>query len=121
MGFTLTPKQGAEMSINRWNWLPIIELLREHTVIDSEKLKQMRYNHGTEVSGDEALMIAGFLNEFLKKLGPQDRLLMDLTITSEPDSFEFHRADPAKNYSATTSSLAEFRDFCQTCQGFIVW
>ncbi|MFI7446762.1 hypothetical protein ACIBQX_04620 [Nonomuraea sp. NPDC049714] len=38
--------------------------------------------------------------------------MLDGSVPQEPDTFEFHRDDLARNYSATVEWLARFREFC---------
>jgi len=120
VGFALVPERGETIFVNAWNWRPTLELLRAHQILDPESIEMMGYNGGYPVSAEEAQTIAGVLDRVLAQLGTDDRVLHDLTITAEPDTFEFYRDDLARNYSASAEWLVEFRDFCRAGFGFAV-
>ncbi len=120
MGFVLVPEQGETIFVNAWNWRPTLELLRAHQVLDPEAIEMMGYQGGYPVTAEEAKEIAVLLDRVLAQLGAGDRILHDLTVTDEPDTFEFYRDDLARNYSASAEWLAEFRDFCRAGVGFAV-
>src|SRR5712692_4888596 len=112
MEFCLVPQRGEDLFINAWNWRPTVELLWAHALISDAQRELMNDNAGAEIDRDHALCIAEFLITFLESLGPGDRVMYDLTITSQPDTFEIYRYEPEKNYAATAAWLATFRDFC---------
>jgi hypothetical protein len=120
--FELEPTTGESISINGWNWRPTLELLHRTGILSDEALELMSFNGGGgEVTPDEAGRISEFLDGYLARLGPDDRVMLDGAVTTEPDTGEFHRDDLARNYSATFAWLVRFRDFCRSSGGFQVY
>jgi hypothetical protein len=121
LSFILQPRSGDDVKINAWNWVPTLMILDRNRVLLAEQLQRMRYNGaGGSAGADDARRISTFLDTFLLKLQPGQRVLWDGSLTSEPDTFEVHRDDPTKNYSATYDWLVRFRDFCRLSEGFDV-
>jgi hypothetical protein len=114
--------ENKELHINSWNWRPTIELIRTSNILDEEKLEWIGYNAGTEISKGEARKIGEFLTlQILPKLKPGDRIEYNLKINSQPDTGEFHKDNPEKNYSAKYEWLKKFTEFCMNCEGFNVY
>lgn len=123
MSFSITDLGGnrEELRINTWNWRPTIELIRLTNLLSDDELEMIGYNLNTEIDEQRARQIGAFLRDtVLPRLQPGQRLSYDLTLTPEPDTFEFYRDDFAKNYSATHEWLVRFADFALTCEGFVV-
>lgn len=128
MSFILIPNQGDDIKINAWNWRPTILLLHNAGLIDEKQHELMGCNGcGGKVDSDTANRIADFLNRFLAKMTPGQRLRADLTITSGPKkrvvftpSSKVEDFDAVEIYSATYAWLVMFRDFCRTSAGFEV-
>jgi hypothetical protein len=114
MGFSLhdlgDPK--SIVSVNFWNWRPTVEIIRSFGILDNERLELMQIECcRPEISTDEARAIAGRLAEYIKKIPPNGRVLLDGTFTSEPDDFKFHVGEEvAMNYSATRDWLLDFKN-----------
>ncbi|MFX1537588.1 MAG: hypothetical protein ACFFDI_25580 [Promethearchaeota archaeon] len=108
--------------VNWWNWRPTIELIRKLGIIDDTRLHLMCFNvTGVSVTKEEAQQIGEtFQADLLPKINSGQRILLDLSITSEPDDDKFHRDDLGKNYSARYEWLEEFTEFCLDCEGFTV-
>jgi hypothetical protein len=126
MGFDLTDLGNEDNTIlvNFWNWRPTVEIIAASRIIDAERLEMMRHQcTGVEVTAIEARLIAEVLTRhWLSRLKPNGRVLLDLSITYEPDTFENYQGDEwTKNYSATETWLREFHAFCSTCKGFKVF
>ncbi|HZM76450.1 MAG TPA: hypothetical protein VFC19_12020 [Candidatus Limnocylindrales bacterium] len=117
MAFSLVPATGEGIWINAWNWRPTEELVRRTGIVPDETLELLEYGIG-EVTAEQATRLAEFLDGYLSGLGPQDRVTLDGTVIDEPDTFEFHRDDPSRNFSATYEWLTKFRDFCRSSNGF---
>jgi hypothetical protein len=117
VSFSLVPTTGEEIWINAWNWRPTEALVRRTGIVPDETLELLEYGI-SEVTAEQAGRLAGFLDDYLSRLGPRDRVLLDGQVVDEPDTFEFHREDLARNYSATYEWLTRFRDFCRTSNGF---
>jgi hypothetical protein len=108
---------------NWWNWRPTVELIRASGLLDNERLELMGYNAGAEVTEQEARAISKFLEDrVLSGLNSDERVLLDLAVTGEPDDGTFYR-DPEehhKNYGASREWLQKFAAFCKECHGFTV-
>ncbi|KAB8188447.1 hypothetical protein FH608_044215 [Nonomuraea phyllanthi] len=112
MSWTLETPDGRTLSVNAWNWRPALELLESAGVLDAETAELLGYNILVELGGEDARRIAAFLDSYLSTAPAGGRVLLDGSVTTEPDTFEFHRDDLARNYSATVEWLTRFRDFC---------
>ena len=120
MTVILIPREGDDLQINWWNWRPTLELLRAHAILDDVKIEMMGWHgSGVQVSEDEALRIASFLDSYLKQLGPDDRVRLDLSITDEAYPTEIVPDDPNfwKHYGAKTSLLEQLHQFCPRVAG----
>ena len=124
MGFIITDNkdESKEISTNAWNWGPTVELLKKMDILDEERLELIRFNCGTEVTTEEAHKIGTFIREkILSRLEQNERVMLDMTVTDEPDDGTFHRDDLGKNYSASYDWLKKFSDFCMESSGFTVY
>ncbi len=123
MGFWITDLKDEthELKVNAWNWRPTLELIEQFQILEADELERMGFTGGGGTATlDQARIIADRLEVVLEDLKPKDRILYDLTVTSDPDTFELHREQLDKNYSATYEWLMEFAAFCRTCNGFTV-
>ncbi|GII75875.1 hypothetical protein Sru01_08570 [Sphaerisporangium rufum] len=121
MSWKLETPSGESLHVNAWNWRPTLELLEESGVLDAETIAFLGFNGDFDLTGEQAQRIAAFLDTYLADVPVGGRVLLDGSITTEPDTFEFHRDDLARNYSATVPWLTRFRDFCRTATaGFTV-
>ena len=114
---------GDDIQINWWNWRPTLELLRANGILDDVKIEMMGANGtGVQVSEDEALRIASFLESYLKQLGPNDRVRLDLSITDVEYPTEIVASDPTfwMHYGASTRLLEQLHQFCRASRGFKV-
>ncbi|MBN6054776.1 hypothetical protein JYK22_22755, partial [Nonomuraea sp. RK-328] len=114
MSWTLETPNGESLDVNAWNWRPTLELLEKSGTLDADTTELLGYNIDMEVTGEQAQRIATFLEIYLANIPADGRVLLGGSITAEPDSFEFHRDDLDRNYSATVPWLTRFRDFCRT-------
>ena len=117
VSFSLVPATGDGIWINAWNWRPTEELVRRTGIVPDGTLELLEFGIG-EVTAEQALRIAEFLDDYLARLSPKDRVTLDGQVIDEPDTFEFHRDDLSRNYSASYEWLAKFRDFCRSSNGF---
>jgi hypothetical protein len=117
MSWTLETPDGTVMRVNAWNWRPALALFERHGVLDADTVELLGYNNTVEVTGEEAARIARFLDGYLAGVPRDGRVLPDGSVTTEPDTFELHRDDLDRNYSATAEVLAELRDFCRDARG----
>ncbi|SEN77560.1 hypothetical protein [Nonomuraea pusilla] len=121
MSWTLDTPAGDSLRVNAWNWRPTLELLERHGLLDPDTAALLGHNIETDVTGEQARRIAAFLDAYLAGVPDTGRVLLDGSVTTEPDTFELHRDDLGRNYSATSSWLARFRDFCHAATaGFTV-
>lgn len=124
MSFILVPTHGDDFQINAWNWRPTIEFLRVEGIIDDTTAELMTCNLGAKVGADLAGRMAAAIQRKLQDMRPGERMLTDLSVTSEPKNVaEFHKPeniDPVDLYSATYEWLIEFKEFCERCGGFEV-
>jgi hypothetical protein len=120
VGFTLTAETGAYVDVDVGNWHPTVELLGAHDLLDEATLELLHYSVHTRVDARCAERIATFLDGYLERMTPDERVWLDGTTAAEPDPFAIHEDDMRRNYSATDAWLAEFRDFCRDSGGFVV-
>ncbi|MEU8251360.1 hypothetical protein [Nonomuraea sp. NPDC048916] len=114
MSWTLETPNGEPLKVNAWNWRPTLELLESSGILDTDTAALLGYNIAMELTGEQAQRIATFLDAYLATTPAGGRVLLDGSITTDPDTFEFHRDDIGRNYSATVAWLTRFRDFCRT-------
>ena len=125
MGFILIPTDESveAVSVNFWNWRPTAELIATFGLIDGKRLELMQIQCcGAELTSEEAVQIADRIeNDVLPTLPADGRVKLDLSVTTEPDDFKFHKgSDVHKNYSATEKWLREFVSFCRNSGGVSV-
>ena len=85
MSFTIIPKYGETREVNVWVWRPTLELIYDAKLIDGRIYKNMGVNDGdAEVDAVTAWKIADVIDKMVEKMGPKDRLLLDLSITDKP-------------------------------------
>ena len=124
MGVRLTDlgREDRSEKCNWWNWRPTLALMQASGVLDDVQQVTLELGVG-EVSEDQARAIARFLEErVLPAVWPDERVLLDGTVTAEPDDGTFHRGATKqdKNYSADGEWLRQFAAFCRECRGFSV-
>ncbi len=125
MGFHLVDLGNDEhyVAVNFWNWRPTLELIRSFNIIDDGRLELMGTQCvGAEVTKLEATAIAHRLEtDVLPSLPDDGRVLLDSSVTTEPDDGTFYHDDEVeKNYSASRKWLLKFAEFCQLSDGFSV-
>ncbi len=104
MAYALNPATGEDLWVNKWNWHPTIELLVRVGIFTAERAEPLHYNCGGDVTDAEATRIFEFLTAYLQSMPQGQRLLINGSSTSEPDTGEMFRGpDWDKNYSATKS------------------
>jgi hypothetical protein len=111
MSWVLEKPDGTYLRANAWTWRPVVALLERHHLLDAEKLELLGYNVTVEITGDEAGRIAAFLDDYLDTVPAAGRVLLDGSVTTEPETDELYRYDPERNYSAIVGWLREFRVF----------
>jgi hypothetical protein len=105
-----------------WQWRPAVVLIRSLGLFDGERLDNLTNGFG-EFTSAEARQLASALEErVLPGLQPGERVLLDGTVTSEPDVGTFHRttAEQHRNYSTDYDWLVAFIVFCKDSDGLYV-
>jgi hypothetical protein len=125
MGVWLTPNRETVEALKAswWTWRPVVTLLRQASVLDLERIGPIPDSSlYAEIDAEQAARIATFLDSFLRALEPDQRVLLDSTLTDVPDTYEFYRTESElhRNYSAEPEWLARFCDFCRVCDGFTI-
>ena len=127
MSFTLMDlgSESFELRANVWNWKPAVEIIKSFDIVDEGKLRQMNYNAtGAQFSHEEAQAIGEKIrDEILPRLAPNKRILLDLSVTDQPDDGTLYRDEDEqwKNYSASYDWLKDFSEFCLKSKGFQVF
>jgi hypothetical protein len=128
MSFILIPNQGDDVQVNAWNWRPTLEFLRAQDIITTDHAELLGCNGcGARVDAHLANRIAAAVEKKLSTIGPDDRMRVDLTASSNPKVPQVFGPDTEPNdidvtnlYSATYEWLVTFKDFCKRCGGFMV-
>ncbi|MFX1253843.1 MAG: hypothetical protein ACFFCZ_19690 [Promethearchaeota archaeon] len=122
----LTNKEHRK-KVNWWNWRPTLELIRKLAIIDDTRLHLMDYNATRVIiTKKEAQQIGKrFQADILSKIEPGQRILLDQSVTSEPEEQLYlyqilTDVVPSKFYIARYEWLVEFTEFCLNCEGFTV-
>ena len=129
MSFILVSKRGDDLQVNAWNWRPTLELLMAENVVTREQYERLGgQGCGGRVDADTANHIADAIDRRLVStdMQPRERMLADLTITSDahpPTVFSPNGESEwyDDTYSASYDWLVTFRDFCRQSEGFEVY
>ena len=128
MSFILIPKEGEDLQVNAWNWRPTLELLFAAGVISQEDHELMGCQGcGAEVDQEKAGRIADVVAGKLSSMNPEQRMLSDLSFSSEPKKLTVFSPDTNADdidanelYSTTFEWLDTFAKFCRRSKGFKV-
>ena len=128
MSFILVPSEGEDLHVNAWNWRPTLELLFAAGAITEADYELLGYQgSGRMVNAEKADQIANVLTEKLASMNPGERMLADLSVSSEPKKKVVF--DPDTNvkdidtndlYSTGVEWLQTFVTFCRRSGGFHV-
>ena len=124
MSFTVIPKYGETREINVWVWRPMLELIHEAKLIDAKTYKSLGFNDGTQVDAVTAWKIADVIAQTVEKMGPKDRLQLDLSINDKPARWGQvikTEEDMLEGYSVGRDWLKEFGEFSRDSGGFEVY
>jgi hypothetical protein len=126
MGIILSDRGSRDhlWAINYWSWHPVVEVVRLLDILPQETAKNLHTSCcGYGLTEEEAQQVADALEtHVLPRIALNDRVLLDGSITKDPDDNVMH-TDPAtdwKNYSTSLTVLKEFVLFCRSCSGFDV-
>ena len=128
MSFILVPKEGEDLQVNGWNWRPTLELLFAAGVITEEDHEVLGCNGcGGKVDAEKAARIADVVAGKLNSMNPGQRMLADLSVSSEPKKLAVFTPnmnaddiDTNNLYSTTFEWLDTFAKFCRSSKGFKV-
>jgi hypothetical protein len=82
------------IGVNYWNWRPTLKLIASFNLIDDERLELMGCQLGVDVSEKEAGEIATRIErDVLANLPSNGRLLLDLSVATEPDDYKVHQGN----------------------------
>jgi hypothetical protein len=128
MSFILVPKEGEELQVNGWNWRPTLQLLLAAGVITREDYEVMGcQGRGAKVDQEKAGRIADVVASKLSSMNPGQRMLPDLSVSSEPKRLAVFSPNKSTDdidtnelYSTSFEWLHTFAKFCRTSKGFKV-
>ncbi len=110
--------------VNFWHYRAIVEAIRSLRVLPDEQVDRLHEPFtGSGLTKDECRIVAAELQaRVVPILEQDDRLLLDGTVTKEPDDGVFHKTDAEwrKNYSTNKTVLAAFIDAIHKSNGFTV-
>ena len=110
--------------VNFWHYRAIVEAIRSLRVLPDEYVDRLHEPFtGSGLTKDECRIVAAELQaRFVPILEQDDRLLLNGTVTKEPDDSVFHKTDGEwqKNYSTNKKVLAAFIDAIHKSNGFTV-
>lgn len=128
MSFILVPVKGEDLKVNAWNWRPTLELLFAAGVITEDEHELLGCQGcGARVDAEKAGRIADAVTRKLDSMNPGQRMLADLSVSSEPKQRAVFSPgsndkdiDPNELYSTTFEWLHTFVRFCERSGGFEV-
>jgi hypothetical protein len=127
MSFILVPSEGEDLQVNAWNWRPTLELLFAAGVITEEDHELLGCQGcGERVNAEKAGRIADAVIRKLNSMNPGQRMLADLSVSSEPKKLAMFSPnmnediDNNELYSTTFEWLDTFVKFCRSSGGFEV-
>jgi hypothetical protein len=128
MSFILVPNEGEDLQVNGWNWRPTLRLLFATGVIDEEDHEVLGcHGCGAKVDQEKADRIADVVAGKLSSMNPGQRMLADLSVSSEPKKLTVFSSnmnaddiDTNELYSTTFEWLDTFAKFCRSSKGFKV-
>ena len=124
MGTDLFDKQTEDIcfSINSWHWRAIVEEIRRQKILPEEivdGLNEPYCENGLTV--EQCRLVASTLRaKVISKLSNTERILLDGSRTEIPDDYVFYEVEWEKNYSTDKSTLENFVECLETCNGFEV-
>lgn len=129
MSFILVPSEGEDLQVNAWNWRPTLKFLFAAGVITENDYELLGFQgSGGRVNAEKADQMANAVTQKLASLNPGERMLADLSVSSEPkkkvvfspDNNVKDIIDTDDLYSTTLEWLQTFVTFCRRSGGFHV-
>jgi hypothetical protein len=114
MSIRLTDGAGRSLKVNAWNWGMLhyaVTCAKPPLFEDEGVVDGLRFG-GVELDQSQVRKLHDFLRTVVgPMIATGQRLLFDLSVTSEPDDETFHRDDMRKNYSLRHDVLASVIEF----------
>ena len=128
MSFILVSSEGEELQVNAWNWRPTLNLLFAAGLITENDYELLgSQGCGGRVNAEKADQIANALSQKLASMNPGERMLANLSVSSEPKKkavfspdTNVKDIDANELYSTTVEWLQTFVTFCRRSGGFDV-
>jgi hypothetical protein len=107
---------------NWWQWRPTVELIRSFGLFDGERLDHLSNGFGEFTSSEAHRLAEAIEDRVLPELMTGQRVLLDGSVTEDPDNVTFHRPseEQHRNYSADYDWLVRFVAFCKRSGGLYV-
>lgn len=107
---------------NWWQWRSTVELIRSLDLLNGPRLDLLSDGMGELTEAEARQIASAFERQVLPGLHPDQRVLLDGAVTTEPDDGTFHRVpvEQHRNYSADRDWLIQFVAFCNECRGLYV-
>jgi hypothetical protein len=116
-----------DLHINNWNWLTIGRILRVVKALPAERLDAIDnclLGCSPSFEKKDARAISSALrSRVIAHMSANQRIMIDGTLTAEPDDGTFYRnPDEAhRNYSTSREMLERLCFFCETADGFTAY
>jgi hypothetical protein len=119
MSIRLTDRTGQTLKVNALNWGTLhhaVTCAKPPLFDDESVVVGLRYG-GAELDDSQIRKLHKFLDKVIRPMIPNgQRMLFDLSITSEPDDRTLYRDDLRKNYSLRHDVLVSIIDFLAVAQ-----
>jgi hypothetical protein len=111
------------LSINWWNWRPVLAFLSDAGLIDDEQFERLGANGcGGTLTPEQSQKAAEYLTrEILPRLQDGQQIHADGQISPVPSTSRPISSLPTHElYALSKTCLESFIPFCQSCKGFKV-
>ena len=111
-----------DLSCNWWHWRTTVEIIRKSNVLGDDFDYETLSNGIGEISNEKVKEIIHYLEtEIIPGINEQERILINLEKTSEPDDFKIYTGNETyKNYSTDLNWLKIFVEFLKTTNGIYI-
>ncbi len=120
MSLILEATNGSDLQLNVWSWGVIHQLVERAGILPEEVWAPKRHNGGGRLETAQVAALADFLErEVSRRVIPGKRMLLDGSVTGEPDDGTFYRepTEQWKNYSLDHDVLARLIEFLREANG----
>jgi hypothetical protein len=114
MGIIIADKSEKIKSLyaSFWQWHPLVDLIESMQLLDPERITLMHEKVPVTVTPAEAHEIGTRIKaQILPRLKPEERLLLNMEVTAEPDDLQMHYDDVAKTTQLRLSGWHALRIF----------